>query len=185
MLGLVPGIKVASPRMPESVALDCRDKPGNDKTCEKRTTMPNNLSIRPYAAADLDVVAQIWVDSWQSTGIAAAATVTRADLRERLPQEIARGWSVFVALRGAAIVAFLALSHDRLDQLFVSPLHQNQGIGKRLLHFAKSQRPSGFHLTTDAASRAPRFYEREGLVRGGTSRHHRFGHEIVRYDWLP
>jgi GNAT superfamily N-acetyltransferase len=72
-----------------------------------------------------------------------------------------------------------------LEQLFVAPGAQNNGIGKRLLDFAKAKLPGGFHLTTALASRAGRFYEREGLIRGETSVNPRFGHAEVRFDWVP
>ena len=90
-----------------------------------------------------------------------------------------------VAKLGAQIVGFIALEDDQLVQLFVAPCAQRQGVGKLLLDFVKVQRPQGFHLDTAAESSAVRFYEREGLVRGKVETHPRFGHRIVRYDWLP
>jgi hypothetical protein len=54
-----------------------------------------------------------------------------------------------------------------------------------MLDFAKNQLPTGFHLTAAIESRAPRFYEREGLERGEVATHARFGHQIVRYSWQP
>jgi GNAT superfamily N-acetyltransferase len=143
------------------------------------------ISIRPYRETDLDPLVLLWLESWKSTGIPASATVPLAELRARLPQEIAGGWAVHVASLGDEIVGFLALRHEQLDQLFIAPTRQNEGIGKQLLDFVKQERPRGFWLTTAADSRAPRFYDREGLVRGETGRHSRFGHLMVRYDWRP
>jgi GNAT superfamily N-acetyltransferase len=144
-----------------------------------------DISIRPYAETDLDRVVTLWLKSWTSTGVSAARTVSLGDLRRRLPREIAGGWEVHVASLGPEIVGFLALSGDRLDQLFISPRRQGQGIGKLLLDFVKARRPHGFWLTTAAETRAPRFYEREGLLRGETTRHPRFGHAMIRFDWRP
>ncbi|HWE06229.1 MAG TPA: GNAT family N-acetyltransferase [Rhizomicrobium sp.] len=141
------------------------------------------IAIRSYADSDSDAVTSIWLSSWQSTGV--PAPVTLSELRERWPQELAKGWVVHVATVGPDVVGFLALHEDKTEQLFVAPGMQGQGIGKRLLDFAKAARPNGFHLTTALESRAGRFYEREGLTRGETTAHARFGHPIVRYDWRP
>ena len=142
-----------------------------------------DLLIRPYIDADLDALVTLWRDSWISTGVPAAKTVPLSALRARLPQEIAAGWDVHVAMVDSELVGFLALKGDQLDQLFIEPAWQGQGIGKRLLDFVKAERPAGFWLVTAAESRAPRFYEREGLVRGTISVHPRFAHAMVRYDW--
>ena len=90
-----------------------------------------------------------------------------------------------MATAGPDVVAFIALHGDKLEQLFVAPGMQGNGVGKELLDLAKVARPNGFHLTTAAESGAGRFYEREGLTRGETKTHARFGHPIVRYDWRP
>lgn len=141
------------------------------------------ISIRSYADSDFDAVSSIWLRSWQSTGV--PAPVTLNELRERWPQELAKGWVIHVATAGPEIVGFLALREDKLEQLFVAPGAQGKGVGKHLLDFAKAARPNGFHLTTALESAAGRFYEREGLTRGETTAHARFGHPIVRYDWRP
>jgi ribosomal protein S18 acetylase RimI-like enzyme len=144
-----------------------------------------NIAIRPYTNADFDVIASIWFDSWNSTGVV-TQPVTLASLRKRLPQEITRGWVIHLATIGSDVVGFLAVYENKLEQLFIVPGLQGNGLGKRLLDFAKAQNPQGFWLTTAADNdRAIRFYEREGLKRGEMARHLKLKHPIVRYDWLP
>jgi GNAT superfamily N-acetyltransferase len=144
------------------------------------------IAIRPYGEADFEAVTKVWFTSWESDGIGLPQPSLQAELRERLPREIAGGWFVYVAMTDTDIVGFLALQEDRLQQLFVAPSVQGRGIGKQLVDFVKAQRPGGFYLTTTPTEgRATRFYEREGLERGEISLHPRFGHEIVRYDWRP
>jgi GNAT superfamily N-acetyltransferase len=138
------------------------------------------IVIASYEKEEFDAVTAIWFDGANSMGV--AMPVTLADLRERWPKEIAAGWKVYVACDGDTPVAFMALNPGKVDQLFVRSAYQGQGIGRRLLDMAKKQMPDGFYLTTAIAGRAHDFYQREGLVRGEISRH-RFGHEIVRYDW--
>ena len=143
------------------------------------------LLIRPYAAADLESVTTIWLTSWESTGVMPPASITVAELRERFPREIAGGWEVHVGVVGREVVGFLALYGDMLEQLFIAPAHQGRGLGKRLLDFVKERRPGGFTLTTASESRAWRFYEREGLLRGPTLIHARFGFPKYQYAWQP
>jgi len=140
------------------------------------------LAITPYIKDDLDAVTAIWFEGANSMGV--AMPVTLADLRERWLKEIAAGWDVYVARDGRVPVAFMALNPGKLDQLFVAAAYRGQGIGGRLLALARERMPEGFYLTTAIQGRAHAFYQREGLLRGEVSRH-RFGHEIVRYDWRP
>jgi GNAT superfamily N-acetyltransferase len=142
-----------------------------------------DIVIRPYADADFDTVTAIWLSSWQSTGV--PSNTTLEELRERWPQELAKGWTVHVATVGAEIVGFIGLKDDTLEQLFVATNHQGRGIGKKLLDFVKHRMPSGFHLTTPVESRAGRFYQREGLESGERGIHPRWGHVSIRYDWRP
>ena len=92
-------------------------------------------TIRPARSDEHDVVAQVWMESWVSTGLEDASNFLLAKLRARIPMEIEKGWSLFVADDGGAIAAMLAL-HLReryLDQLFVAPNYQGKGIGRQLL----------------------------------------------------
>jgi GNAT superfamily N-acetyltransferase len=143
------------------------------------------VSIEPYAGADLDAVASVWLAGWRSTGLPVAGLVSLDELRSRLPVEVERGWQVYVARVEGRVVGFAALQDDWVMQLFVAPDAQGRGVGKALLDLAKARCPRGFRLDTAAESRAVRFYEREGLTRGGVETHPRLGHAIVRYDWLP
>jgi GNAT superfamily N-acetyltransferase len=147
------------------------------------------ISIRPYTPTDLEPVAAIWHDGWDSTGmnaLIAPENLTSLDaLRERLPLDIAGGWAIYVACSEGRAVGFLAISAAYVHQLFVARAEQSRGIGKRLLDFAKSELKSGFALTTPTASPAVRFYEREGLKAEGTSIHPRHGLERVHMRWTP
>jgi hypothetical protein len=93
------------------------------------------VNIEPYARADLDTVASIWLSSWRSTGLPVAKLVSFDELRSRLSIEIDRGWSVYVAKIEAQIVGFIALHDNWLMQLYVAPNAQSKGVGKVLLDF--------------------------------------------------
>ena len=123
--------------------------------------------IRPARADEYDEVAQIWMDSWVSTGLEDASNFLLAKLRARVPMEIEKGWSLYVADDQGRLAAMLALHlQDKyLDQLFVAPEYQGKNVGRLLLAFTRK------HLTDEIWLRcvrenekAWRWYEREGFV---------------------
>jgi GNAT superfamily N-acetyltransferase len=124
-------------------------------------------TIRPARSDEHDVVAQVWMESWVSTGLEDASNFLLAKLRARIPMEIEKGWSLFVADDGGAIAAMLAL-HLReryLDQLFVAPNYQGKGIGRQLLAFTRTQLPDEIWLRCVRENeKAWRWYEREGFA---------------------
>lgn len=84
--------------------------------------------------------------------------------------------TVFVAEVEGALAGYVALSKGdeaiRIDQLFVSPEHQAEGIGRQLLEYAE-----GFAISEGAAAlqvvvaasdrRAVDFYRSRGFVQAG------------------
>ena len=119
--------------------------------------------IRPIRNQDCPEVADLWYQSWLSTGAEHGESVTPAVLERRLWDE---PWDIWVAELDQSIVAFLAIDRQEccLSQLFVAPEFQNRGIGLNLMEKAQSEMPQGFWLRTDEANlRARRFYQRHGL----------------------
>ena len=124
-------------------------------------------TIRPARADEYDEIARVWMDSWVSTGLAEASNFLLAQLRARIPREVGKGWSLFVADDGGALAAMLALHLPDfyLDQLFVAPDYQGQNLGRRLLAFTRQQLPDEIHLRCMRENeKAWRWYEREGFV---------------------
>jgi GNAT superfamily N-acetyltransferase len=91
-----------------------------------------------------------------------------------------------VAVRGDRVVGMLALKpcDATLDQIFVSPNEQGQGIGKALLEAAKRAMPGGFTLRMAASNhKAGRFYEKQGMKALGEGLHPRTGIPVHFYGW--
>lgn len=144
------------------------------------------IAVRRAAEPDLDAVARIWFDGWRSTGLATAVDDDLAGLRKRIDRELADGWSLFVGTVDEALAGMLALKPAVLDQLFVAPVFQQQGVGVALLREAQRQLPSGFGLRTDVENAgARRFYEREGLVLEQIARHPTRDTLVAYYRWRP
>jgi len=124
-------------------------------------------TIRPARADEYDEIARVWMNSWASTGLEAASNFLLAKLRARVPLEIEKGWSLYVADHDGAIAAMLALhlSDLYLDQLFVAPEYQGRSIGRQLLAFTRQQLPDEIWLRCVRENeKAWRWYEREGFV---------------------
>jgi ribosomal protein S18 acetylase RimI-like enzyme len=124
-------------------------------------------TIRPARTEEYDEIARVWMNSFCSTGLEAPSNFLLAKLRARLPLEVDNGWSLFVADDGGTIAAMLALHLPKLylDQLFVAPEYQGQGLGRKLLAFTRQHLPDEIELRCIRENeRAWRWYEREGFV---------------------
>jgi len=77
-----------------------------------------------------------------------------------------RGYDeTWVAESEGAVVGFLRIAGDWLDDLYVEPAHTGQGIGTTLLDLVKSLRPDGFCLWVfESNEPARQFYARSGLI---------------------
>jgi ribosomal protein S18 acetylase RimI-like enzyme len=127
----------------------------------------SDIMIRPARPDEYDAVARVWMESWVSTGLEEASNFLLAKLRARVPQEVEKGWSLFVADDNGTIAAMLALHLSKfyLDQLFVAPDFQGKSLGRRLLAYSRAQMPNEIHLRCVRENeKAWRWYEREGFV---------------------
>jgi ribosomal protein S18 acetylase RimI-like enzyme len=147
------------------------------------------LRIRPMTDGDLDTVVRVWhqsgqraypfIDLWQRFTLEEAGRVFRSVI---LP-----ACTVWVAETEDGIVGYLAHTGSYLDRLYVSPEHQQRGIGGALLTHAMAQSPAGLELHTHQKNTPARaFYEKRGFVAV------RFGvspppenEPDVEYHWRP
>jgi GNAT superfamily N-acetyltransferase len=124
-------------------------------------------TIRAARSDEYDEVARVWMNSWVSTGLEDASPFLLAKLRARVPIEIEKSWSLYVADDRGTLAAMLALhvSDYYLDQLFVAPEYQGRDLGRQLLAFTRVQLPDQIWLRCVRENeKAWRWYEREGFV---------------------
>lgn len=124
-------------------------------------------AIRPALPHEYDAIARVWMDSWASTGIEDASNFLLAKLCARIPLEVEKGWSLFVADNDGHLAAMLALHlpNKYLDQLFVAPEYQGLNLGRQLLAFTRQHLPDEIELRCVRENeKAWRWYEREGFV---------------------
>ena len=123
--------------------------------------------IRPVRADEYDTVAKLWMESWCSTGLDIPSERLLGALKERVPREVAGGWSLYVADDDGALAAMLAINIEQLylDQLMIAPSHQGRSLGRRLLGFTRGLLPDEVWLRCAKGNdKAWRWYEREGFV---------------------
>ena len=143
-------------------------------------------TIHPARPDEYDEVARVWMESFVSTGLEDGSKYLLANLRARVPMEIEKGWSLYVADDGGRIAAMLALHlRDRyLDQLFVAPDYQGNGLGRRLLAFTREQLPDEIWLRCIRENdKAWRWYEREGFVFEKEEVESKTGFTMKYYRW--
>ncbi len=123
------------------------------------------VTIRPARESDGPGIGDVWLAAWYAT----------FDFPPSHPDDDVRTWlatvmmpthEVWVATEpDGRVVAFLALSEDMIDQLYVTPDRIGTGIGSRLIATAKARRPDGLDLYCFQANmRARTFYEHHGFV---------------------
>ncbi|HVM38669.1 MAG TPA: GNAT family N-acetyltransferase [Sphingomicrobium sp.] len=146
---------------------------------------PSEIIVRRAADSDLDAVAHVWHESALVMDGDPHVPAVEA-LRSRIESELQSGWDLHVALRGERVVGLLAVkpSEALLDQIFVLPSEQGQGVGRALLEVAQRTMPAGFRLRMATANdRARGFYEAEGLKLLGEGFHPWSGVPVQFYGW--
>lgn len=123
--------------------------------------------IRPARPDEYDAIAKLWMESWCSTGLEVPSEMLLALLKERVPREVAGGWSLHVVDDDGRLAAMLAINVPRLylDQLMIAPSYQGRSLGRRLLAFTRELLPDEIWLRcAEGNEKAWRWYEREGFV---------------------
>ncbi|GLV27654.1 N-acetyltransferase [Sphingobium sp. TomTYG75] len=144
------------------------------------------MDIRTAQPEDYETIAAIWYESASQMDGGAPILDHPNTLVERIISSLANGWSLKVAVVDRKIVGLLATipKDNVLDQLFVTPEAQRQGIGAALLDEAKRQLPMGFMLRTPATNLAAhRFYEQHGLFAIEDAAHPVTGTPVRHFGW--
>jgi ribosomal protein S18 acetylase RimI-like enzyme len=142
--------------------------------------------IRPARSDEYDEVARVWMESWVSTGLEDARDPLLAKLRARVRMEIEKGWSLYVADDNGKLAAMLALHAPDcyLDQLFVAPEYQGDGLGRQLLAFTRRHLPDEIWLRCVRENeKAWRWYEREGFLFEKEEVESAIGRVMKYYRW--
>ena len=129
--------------------------------------MKNSCIIREYRDQDFDAVTILW---------RIAREKSLPDFQREKghffyeDQDYFRGHilkknHVWVVETDDLPVAFMAMENEFIDQLYIHPDYQRQGIGNALLNFARGKSPEHLWLyTLQVNVNARAFYEKNGFV---------------------
>jgi GNAT superfamily N-acetyltransferase len=132
------------------------------------------VTLRPAETADAEDIAEIWHLGWQDghRGLVPHELVevrTEASFRKRASERIP---DATVAIVDAAVVGFVMVVDDEVEQVYVAAGHRGTGVARALMGEAERQVREGGHRKAWLAvvagnGRARAFYERAGWVDEG------------------
>lgn len=139
------------------------------------------MKIRGYRNEDLKKIEEIWLKGNKE----AHAFVSEEFFFGHLPmlRELMPKVTVLVSEEEDTVTGFLGMEDGFILGLFVDPVKQGQGIGRKLLQEAKRKTDV---LTLKAFvknERAVAFYIREGFTAAGTELDETTGEEEVTFVW--
>jgi GNAT superfamily N-acetyltransferase len=121
------------------------------------------LVLRPAEDADLDEIAAIHIAARAAAPMPVGVHADR-EVRGWLARRLAVD-EVWVAELDGRVAAYARFTRTWLDDLYVAPGAQRDGLGGALLELVKSLRPQGFGLWVfESNLPARQFYARHGLV---------------------
>lgn len=125
-----------------------------------------DVNLRPATAADLEVLADVHLASRHAAGPAFPAGVHAADeVRDWVAGWDLTTYDVWLAESADGVVGYARCTPTWLDDLYLLPAAQGQGIGSALLDRVKAERPDGFGLWVFETNVPARdFYLRRGFV---------------------
>ena len=130
-------------------------------------TMSDEFVIREYRPEDFDEVTILWRIAREKS----LPEFQRAkghffyEDQDYFRNHILKDNRLWVAEADRHVVAFMAMRADFIDQLYVHPEYQKQGIGKALLNLARQLSPQHVWLyTLQINIHACAFYEKNGFV---------------------
>jgi ribosomal protein S18 acetylase RimI-like enzyme len=124
------------------------------------------LIVRPYRSEDFGPINDVWRRARVTAfpEFQARKGHTAEEDRRYFQNVILVKDSVLVAEVDGRAVGFMAIAGDLIDQLYVDPENQGQGVGTSLIASAKALSPSGLRLFTfETNARGRAFYEKHGF----------------------
>jgi GNAT superfamily N-acetyltransferase len=146
------------------------------------------VALRRAKPADAAVVADIWLASFRAALPTVRLVHTDDEVRDWIARVVVGQYETWVAEAEGAIVGFMALHDDWIEQLYLRPDWRGRGLGRQFVALAKERSPGGLQLWCfQVNAPARRFYEGIGftpaeLTDGARNAEHE---PDIRYEWRP
>ncbi len=129
--------------------------------------MKSNHIIREYQDKDFDAVTILWRVAREKSlpNFQTEKGHFFYEDQDYFRNHVLRKNRVWVVEADERPVAFMAIDNEFIDQLYVHPDYQQQGVGETLLNFARTKSPEHIWLyTLQVNVNARRFYEKNGFI---------------------
>jgi len=149
---------------------------------------PQELKLRPYAAADEDAAIELWRRAWQVAYPHIDFTARAGWWRERWRQELGPQAKIIIAEMDDVIEGFVTVDPRTgyLDQIVVAPEFWGSNVASMLLDAGKRISPARIDLLVNKDNaRAIRFYEKHGFSIVGDDVNPVSGRPVHRMHWRP
>lgn len=129
---------------------------------------PSTVALRGAGRADIPAIVRIWHEGWREAHLGRVPVALVAhrgvdDFRQRVPERL--GTTTIAALE-SAVVGFVMVHDDEIEQIYVETAARGTGVAAALLGHGETvigERFDRARLAVVAGnSRARRFYERRG-----------------------
>ena len=150
--------------------------------------MSQNITLRPYTAADEDAAIELWRRTWTKHYPRIDFTARVPWWRERWRKELVPAAQIVLAEQDGALIGFVTIDPKTgyLDQIVVAPEAWGTGAALALRDEAKRLSPRGIELLVNKDNaRAIRFYEKYGFVYAGEDKNPVSGIPVNRMRWRP
>lgn len=131
------------------------------------------IDLRPLIPADLEAAVGVWERArWEAQPwLEERMGYSHGDNLRHFREVVVPRNDVWLAVERNRVVGFLAVAAGHIDQLYVDPEFQRQGVGTALLAKAQSLFPELTLFTHQRNEKARAFYEGHGFraVKFGTS----------------
>lgn len=137
--------------------------------------------IRPFKAADLDAV----MDLWLSANLDAHDFIPAEYWKRNVPavRKMIPEAEVYVSERQGAVNGFVGLTGEYIAGIFVQKSARRGGVGAELLGIAKGRRDQLVLSVYQKNRPAVRFYEREGFHVTSCETDEETGEEALIMSW--
>jgi ribosomal protein S18 acetylase RimI-like enzyme len=126
--------------------------------------MVEPLSLTQALDSDADEIADVYLASRAEALPYLRRIHTDDEVRAWFREVALQRCETWVAKQDRAIVGFITLADEEVEQLYVLPGHYRRGIGTTLVNLAKTRRPKRLYLYTFQRNTSARaFYESQGF----------------------